>query len=239
MTLRCDIIDIEVIYMIIQEEIKIKRFIDYDGKRFYQGKQGYWVSGKRYNSPVRLHTYVWEKHNGKTPKGYHVHHIDGNKENNDIENLRLMKPIEHFAMHDSPERKEKARDNLNKNGRPKAAEWHKSFNARAWAKENYKTSLGKLVGVKARKNCEICGKEFDYPVARPLSKYCSGKCKDTSRRLRGADNIEKICVICGNKFMGNKFNNRKTCSIECKTISTNITKVERYGKSKKNISNRY
>jgi HNH endonuclease len=42
---------------------------------------------------------IWEKHNGKIPDGYHIHHIDGNHSNNNIDNLRLVTHEEHFWIH--------------------------------------------------------------------------------------------------------------------------------------------
>ena len=45
------------------------------------------------------HREVWKAKHGKIPAGHHVHHIDGNKSNNDISNLRAMPRREHIAMH--------------------------------------------------------------------------------------------------------------------------------------------
>lgn len=45
------------------------------------------------------HRWVWEKKYGKIPKGYEIHHIDGNKRNNSIDNLELLTPKEHSAKH--------------------------------------------------------------------------------------------------------------------------------------------
>ena len=39
------------------------------------------------------HIIVWEKYFGKVPDGYQIHHIDGNKTNNDIKNLQLVTPL--------------------------------------------------------------------------------------------------------------------------------------------------
>ena len=47
----------------------------------------------------RLHRAVWEKYNGKVPDGYHVHHIDGDRSNNNIENLALMEGHDHLSEH--------------------------------------------------------------------------------------------------------------------------------------------
>jgi hypothetical protein len=41
------------------------------------------------------HRIIWEKHNGKIPSGYIVHHIDGNRINNNIDNLELLPKKQH------------------------------------------------------------------------------------------------------------------------------------------------
>lgn len=41
------------------------------------------------------HRYVWEQVNGPIPSGCIIHHIDGNKTNNNIANLQLMTKKEH------------------------------------------------------------------------------------------------------------------------------------------------
>lgn len=49
---------------------------------------------------VMEHIYVWETETGiKVPDGFVVHHLDGNKRNNDISNLCLMKNGAHSSYH--------------------------------------------------------------------------------------------------------------------------------------------
>ena len=50
---------------------------------------------------MNYHNYVYciEKGIEEIPKGYHVHHIDGNRFNNKIENLKLINESEHHAEH--------------------------------------------------------------------------------------------------------------------------------------------
>ena len=45
------------------------------------------------------HRMVWKKFFGDIPKGFVIHHKDGNKLNNDISNLVLMNAKEHAQMH--------------------------------------------------------------------------------------------------------------------------------------------
>jgi hypothetical protein len=46
-----------------------------------------------------LHRKVWEDFYGEIPKGFTIHHKDGNKLNNDITNLVLISNVEHSRMH--------------------------------------------------------------------------------------------------------------------------------------------
>lgn len=45
------------------------------------------------------HRLVWKQHYGEIPKGYHIHHINGNKLDNRIENLELINLSEHEKLH--------------------------------------------------------------------------------------------------------------------------------------------
>lgn len=54
----------------------------------------------RRNGKAKLeHILVWESIYGEIPNGYQIHHIDGNKLNNSIENLQLVTPLEHKRLH--------------------------------------------------------------------------------------------------------------------------------------------
>ncbi|MFA6038443.1 MAG: HNH endonuclease signature motif containing protein [Legionellales bacterium] len=76
--------------------------IDWDNANNYIDKDGYWtlyvfIDNKKYTKKV--HRYIYELHNGIIPKGYDIHHIDGNKRNNNISNLQCIKHNEHFKLH--------------------------------------------------------------------------------------------------------------------------------------------
>jgi hypothetical protein len=45
------------------------------------------------------HIFVWEKENGKVPKGYHVHHRNTISTDNRLINLMLMTSTDHVRLH--------------------------------------------------------------------------------------------------------------------------------------------
>ena len=70
-----------------------------DGVKFYQKSQhGYFVNGRH----GRLHRRVYSKTYGNIPHGWEVHHIDGDRSNNAIENLVCMSGYEHRMHHRVP-----------------------------------------------------------------------------------------------------------------------------------------
>ncbi len=55
---------------------------------------------KDYPTSKLLHRWVWRKHHGRYPRqGYHIHHIDEDKYNNDIRNLEEIDGKEHYSLH--------------------------------------------------------------------------------------------------------------------------------------------
>lgn len=80
----------------------MKKHWDTRGRTGAITKNGYRMfcrGSRKNNKKTYEHRIVWEKYYGKIPKGYVIHHIDGNKLNNKIENLQLMLLSEHAKMH--------------------------------------------------------------------------------------------------------------------------------------------
>lgn len=174
-------------------------------------KTGYYLSGVIEGKRKRLHRYIWEQINGEIPKGYDIHHIDHNKDNNDIDNLELLPSAKHKEIHGlelTYEQREFYRNNLNQKARPKAIEWHKSEAARKWHKEQYKLSLGNRKPTEHV--CECCGKTY-YSIDHSSNKFCSNNCKSRYRRNSGVDDEKRKCTMCGNWFVCNKYSKKTKC----------------------------
>ncbi len=196
------------------------KFQYFDNRRFTRDdKTGYYLcataspDGKR----RRMHVYVWEYYNGPVPKGYHVHHKDRDKSNNDISNLELMDEFEHESLHGkeyAEEHYDEMIANLNENARPKASEWHGSNKGREWHKKHYEKMKDKLY-VQVEYKCDQCGKEF--LSTKVGSRFCSNNCRSAWRRASGADNVVKKCEYCGGEYIANKYQKTKYCSV-CRYI---------------------
>ena len=207
--------------MEIKEEVKIIRWIEYDGIKFYPDQRGYWIGNVKDPAtgrvrPKRLHIYVWEKYNGPVQKGFHVHHKDHNSNNNNLENLELISKFDHLSMHGQIN-SHKAQQSIIRYAMPAAKEWHKSKEGRKWHALHYQQTLEQTRKTCVKKRCIMCGKEFETDILmQQKAKFCSNACKSQHRRQTGVDNVTRICVICGNTFTTNKYSKAQTCGPVCR-----------------------
>jgi hypothetical protein len=75
---------------------KVLPYIIYDNKKWTVLKStGYYRLTTSRKKHISLHRYVWEQNNGSIPSGFDIHHIDNNKQNNDIKNLECLSKSEH------------------------------------------------------------------------------------------------------------------------------------------------
>lgn len=133
----------------------------------------------------QLHRAVWEFFNGPIPKGYHVHHIDGNVDNNDITNLECLPASEHLSRHarkneQDPVYVEKQRASIKKAGEA-AKEWHSSPDGKEWHRKHVSESLDKVRQNPVDRVCEFCGAAFK---GLPWSRFCCTKCQGKARWQR-------------------------------------------------------
>lgn len=193
-----------------------------DGYSFTRDERtGYYLSAKPINGRrVRLHVYMWEKHNGAIPKGCEVHHATVDKSRNEIADLQLLTAEEHREYHArniTEERKAQMRDNLINKAIPKAIEWHKSAEGREWHKQHGKDAWKNRKPIKY--TCTNCGAEFESlnVYSDKSNRFCSNNCKSAWRRKLGVDDEKRSCEICGAEFTANKYSTRKRCD-KCRHI---------------------
>ena len=136
---------------------------------------GYWVNNT-YN--LRLHREKLRLELGLTKeqmKGLDVHHIDGDKDNNDISNLQLINKIQHVTLH----AKEQLHTKI-----IKICEWcgeeyespsniaHKQRFCSGKCKARYRRANGLNNTTRV---CKQCGKEFICDICS-RTQFCSRHC---------------------------------------------------------------
>lgn len=193
-------------------------FQEFNGKKYYlYPKARYFTKSNK-----RMHRVVWEYHNGIIPKGYDIHHVDGNPHNNDIKNLNIVLRSLHqrFTMKqrfkNDPEWAKKFMDK----GKECAKKWHSS---KEGIEKHRQQAIDSRFGKPDLpiKKCENC--KEDFKPKNYTSKFCSNKCKSSFRRKSGVDDIIKKCVVCEKEFKVNKYSKTNKCASKClkKTFSDN------------------
>ena len=61
--------------------------------------RGYSLTGDRTGQPTLVHRACWETHHGPIPTGHLVHHINGDRLDNRVENLACMSRGAHATLH--------------------------------------------------------------------------------------------------------------------------------------------
>lgn len=181
----------------------------------FNGESYYYCGAYFQRKGKRLHRAVWEYHNGEIPSGYHIHHKDEDRYNNDISNLELVYKSDHLSHHMSKEERKQASRESVKKAIAAAPEWHRSEEGKKWHSKHLKEILGKRED--RTYTCDFCGKEFITKniYSDKSNRFCSNNCKSAFRRASGVDNEERTCLVCGKPFVVNKYSKILTCSRDC------------------------
>lgn len=165
-----------------------------DTKQVWRG-DAYWRCGNYFSRPKRgggreyLHRRIYADWHGPIPEGWHVHHRDHDRSNNDPANLALLRGADHLSLHGQrPTERQMAARRANRlhatAGNAKLTREQRSASGHAgWHKQ-------RVVGPQHRGSCRVCGKET-VGWRRGGKTICSGACaqRDLRRRRR-----ERRCV---------------------------------------------
>lgn len=181
------------------------------GRQFYlDKKKGYWISTDY--PRIRAHVWVYKNHHGAIEKGFHIHHKDGDKSNNDISNLEKLSSFDHLSLHSSKAENRKRSSEWCNNIRHLTKAWHASEEGKEWHRQHaLNMGFGRISRVCQCENCSITYTCFKLSNSR----FCSNNCKSSWRRKSGVDNIMISCPKCNQNFLKNKYAKTRNCSRKC------------------------
>lgn len=179
-------------------------------------RTGYYLSTVRVKNGKRqrMHVYVWEYYFSDVPKGCHIHHINGDRADNRIENLAAIPGVEHTTYHAKKHAKEdphQIMESLAK-AREVAKMWHSSEDGEVWHKAHFQRMKEKLYQ-KRLYVCQWCGKVFES--SKSGAKFCCNKCRSAARRNSHVDDEIRFCSKCGAAFSINRYYTQTKCP-ECR-----------------------
>ncbi|MDR2780933.1 MAG: HNH endonuclease [Holosporaceae bacterium] len=85
----------------------MRKKVKYKGRTFFRQADGYFRNGK-----TTLHRYKYEKKHGSLLSCFQLHHKDGDKSNNSLNNLEIVTSREHALIHKSLRRQTIFRNQL-------------------------------------------------------------------------------------------------------------------------------
>lgn len=133
-------------------------------------KDGYYVitTRKEGNNKVKLHRLIWEDKFGPIPDGYVIHHLNKNKLDNHLENLKLLLDDEHRRLHTNREanpmygKKNPSRSIMNKenvgNKNPFFGRKHNTKSLIQMSSKKNNTGVFRV----SKRTCKRCNRGFIY-----------------------------------------------------------------------------
>lgn len=189
---------------------------EFDGRKYYFKREGYYKADFLPERRTRyMHRDVWEFHNGPIPAKHDVHHRNGDKADNRLDNLELLHTSEHHRHHmleriaADPAANARALDAA----RVAAAVWHGSDEGREWHRGHARRIADAQVPVELV--CEWCDEKYLGHLGKRKRGFCSPSCQGMARKASGVDDETRQCSVCGEDFRANKYGKKKTCSETC------------------------
>jgi hypothetical protein len=145
----------------VQPRSTKRTHVTFNGDRYYLCLDGYYQCARtvaKRTGEYLLHRAVWAAAHGPVSDGVHVHHIDGDRGNNDLANLIALDKHDHISEHKRGPRPGWGPEQSGQAGRLRRAEW-----ARRQPRDV---------------SCDECGQTFQSTGMR--ARFCSPKCR---RRL--------------------------------------------------------
>lgn len=179
------------------------------GKWFYKQTTGYYLLRewdkihKIYHS-ILAHRWVWENHFGPIPPNMEIHHKDGNRGNNDINNLEMLSKSDHMRLHSQEDSKKAQLDKV----RP--LQWLKSEEGRKAVSKKGKESWA--IREEKEITCEGCGSKA---IFKRWARFCSKNCYMKWCHKNQINFIEAICEVCNNTFKKPRSKKVRFCSTKC------------------------
>lgn len=165
------------------------------------------------------HRYVWESNYGHIPKGYVIHHIDGDRTNNDINNLEILTKERHDRI------------TLNENAKNQIRKSFKLPNQKDFCFDllSEKLNSGKSIRQISRDlnvtHGTIRRNMRDYNLKKPIV----DKKQNITTKKTCKDNVQKIVKDQLALLLTYKLSQRKIAEIYSVSHTTIQRKIKEYG----------
>lgn len=161
--------------------------VEFDGRTWWLCASGYYAD----KDGKKLHREVYRAAHGGIPKGYIIHHSDGNRGNNALSNLEAVPWGDHSRHHNTGRRF---------SDDDRAA--HSRALKRFWQGARWREAV-----------CCHCGASFLSRHHGEPRKFCSLACQE-KYRSNAFKPEQRVCAECGCSFLATK-RVQKFCSRQC------------------------